>query len=73
MGGTKKRCLHANVLRLSKVRHITLGSSLLYDQAFTTNQQASERLVTNTTFYTLLELKHQPLCFWIRGNCLPNV
>lgn len=34
-----------------------LGSSLLYNQAFTTNQQATERLVTNTTFFPIFKLE----------------
>ncbi len=39
------------------------------NQAFTSNQQASERLVSNAlTVFT--ELTHQPLKFWIDGNCL---
>lgn len=38
-------------------------------QAFTSNQQASERLVSNA-FTVCTELTHQPLKFWIDGNCL---
>lgn len=43
------------------------------NQAFTSNQQASERLVSNATFSILLELVHQPLLFWIDGNCLEYI
>lgn len=39
------------------------------NQAFTSNQQASERLVSNA-FPVCTELTHQPLKFWIDGNCL---
>lgn len=39
------------------------------NQAFTSNQQASERLVSNA-FTVFTELTHQPLKFWIDGNCL---
>lgn len=43
------------------------------NQAFTSSQQASERLVSNAPFLILLELMHQPLLFWIDGNCLEDI